>query len=347
MEEKYFAAVNSCHGFVSYYGDAFGSCERIYIIKGGPGTGKSYFMRALSRRAENDGHSVVYIYCSSDPDSLDGIIIDGRIAFFDGTAPHTAEASCPGARDELIDLGRFWNADELAKKRETIESLAKKKSSSYARAYDCLAAAGNAERAISRLLEPCILEEKLHSAARRYLKPLPNGQGYKKTDIAVNSISMRGCVRFSTLEEKAASVISVNDPYGTAHLFLEALRKEAERRGMKIRLSHDPAFPEHADALELCETGLLFTVGEHESGRKVNMHRFIDEKAFREIRDEYKWLAACKSSALRAAKSTLTGTAAHHFAIENIYISCMDFDAKDTFTNQFANHLMLALKKKV
>lgn len=347
MEEKYFAAVNSCHGFISYYGDAFGACERVYIIKGGPGTGKSYFMRRVARRAEDDGHSVIYIYCSSDPDSLDGIIIDKRVALLDGTAPHAIEASCPGARDEIIDLGSFWDSAELTKKRARIEELGKKKSSCYAQAYDCLAAAGSIERAISRLIEPCILKDKLTSAAKRYLKHLPNGESYQKTDVAVNSIGMRGRVRFDTLEKNANSVISVNDPYGTAHLFLEALRAEAERRSMKLRLSHDPLIPDRADALEICDTGLLFTVGEHDCGKKINMHRFIDESAVRSVRGEYRSLAACKASCIRSAQLALCSAATHHFAIENIYIGCMDFTAKDSFTNRFADSLMLALRKKV
>ena len=47
MEEKYFAAANSGEGFVSYFGEVFGeqNFEHVYIIKGGPGTGKSYLLK--------------------------------------------------------------------------------------------------------------------------------------------------------------------------------------------------------------------------------------------------------------------------------------------------------------
>ena len=80
MEEKYFAAANSGEGFVSYFGEVFRPEEfqQIYIIKGGPGTGKSYFMRQVAEAAERQGENVVYWYCSSDPDSLDGITV-GRM----------------------------------------------------------------------------------------------------------------------------------------------------------------------------------------------------------------------------------------------------------------------------
>ena len=42
-EKKYFAAANTVDGFVSYYDEIFVKCSRVYIIKGGSGTGKSYF----------------------------------------------------------------------------------------------------------------------------------------------------------------------------------------------------------------------------------------------------------------------------------------------------------------
>ena len=53
MIQRYFLGANAEDGFHSLYGgfppgpDAF-----LHIIKGGPGTGKSSFMRAIGRAAE-------------------------------------------------------------------------------------------------------------------------------------------------------------------------------------------------------------------------------------------------------------------------------------------------------
>ena len=46
-EDCCFAASNSAHGFHSYYAEFFDDAEvdRVFVIKGGPGTGKSRFMR--------------------------------------------------------------------------------------------------------------------------------------------------------------------------------------------------------------------------------------------------------------------------------------------------------------
>ena len=74
---KYFLAANSAEGFVSHFGDCYNPYDgwRAYIIKGGPGTGKSSFMKCVVVKAVDKGYSVELCPCSSDPDSLDGVII--------------------------------------------------------------------------------------------------------------------------------------------------------------------------------------------------------------------------------------------------------------------------------
>ncbi len=72
---RYFAASNSAGGFRSYFDDIFPTekFERLFIIKGGPGTGKSHLMRRAADFAHKLGCTVEYFHCSSDPLSLDGI----------------------------------------------------------------------------------------------------------------------------------------------------------------------------------------------------------------------------------------------------------------------------------
>ena len=51
--------MNSYGGFVSHYRDCFAQ-ERRYIIKGGPGCGKSTLMRRIAHEAEQRGLEVEY-----------------------------------------------------------------------------------------------------------------------------------------------------------------------------------------------------------------------------------------------------------------------------------------------
>lgn len=90
--QHYFSGGNTASGFVSYYDHIFRDLDRLYIIKGAPGTGKSKLMRDIANEACNRNYTVEYYHCSSDPDSLDGIIIrDISVGVLDGTAPHVRE----------------------------------------------------------------------------------------------------------------------------------------------------------------------------------------------------------------------------------------------------------------
>ena len=130
--KRYYAAANSYKGFISFFDKVFDSKEfdRIYILKGGPGTGKSSFMKKIATNFCDQECETDEIYCSSDPKSLDGIIIkkeSRRIAIIDGTAPHERDAVIPGAIDEIINLGEGWDSRWLIAKRNKICELTEEK----------------------------------------------------------------------------------------------------------------------------------------------------------------------------------------------------------------------------
>jgi hypothetical protein len=155
---RYFAASNSCRGFRNYYGEIFtdSRISKLYIIKGGPGTGKSHFMKAVARRARIVGYRVTEYACSSDPASLDGIILEREgsptLGFLDGTAPHVREPVLPGVQEEILNLGEFWDRKELETGGARIRALAAGKSEAYNRAYAYLAACGGVEQAADSLM---------------------------------------------------------------------------------------------------------------------------------------------------------------------------------------------------
>lgn len=92
-ERHIYPGNNTPYGFFSYYDYILkqNEADRIFCIKGGPGVGKSTFMRITGEEMLKEGHDVDFMHCSSDNDSIDGIVIrDMNIALIDGTAPHVA-----------------------------------------------------------------------------------------------------------------------------------------------------------------------------------------------------------------------------------------------------------------
>ena len=108
-DNTYFGAANGYGGFRSNFNAIFSpeELDKLFIIKGGPGTGKSTLMKKIKERYSSSA-SIITILCSSDPDSLDGILIKKNgvtIGIADGTAPHVIDAKYPGVIEEIVNLG--------------------------------------------------------------------------------------------------------------------------------------------------------------------------------------------------------------------------------------------------
>lgn len=88
--KRVFPGGNTSKGFFSYYDFIIEKdANRIFVIKGGPGVGKSSMMKKVAKELLEKGYDVEYHHCSSDNNSIDGIVIPKlKVAMIDGTAPH-------------------------------------------------------------------------------------------------------------------------------------------------------------------------------------------------------------------------------------------------------------------
>ena len=352
---RYFAASNSCKGFCNYYGDIFTDTrtDRLYIIKGGPGTGKSHFMKVVARHARGRGYRVTEYACSSDPASLDGVILTREgaptLGLLDGTAPHVREPSLPGAREEIVNLGVFWDSRRLAGQSETIRRLAAEKAAAYDRAYAYLAACGAVDRAADSLMEGCIRGERLGALADRILRPLPRGEGGTPVPALRRALGMTGQVCLHTFEREAAerggTILVAEDYYGIASRLTRALFERSAVAGHRLWVSYDPAYPHKIDGLFYPDTGLCVLAGHAEPPegavtRTLSLRRYVDPEALRAVRGELRRTAAFRDSLTESALGQLAGAAACHFELESIYAAAMDFARKEDFCEAFCREIL-------
>ncbi len=140
---KMFPGGNTPQGFFSFYDQMIHQeATKIFVLKGGPGTGKSTLMKKIGATMVENGFDCEYHCCSSDNDSLDGVVIPAlQIAVLDGTAPHVVDPRNPGAVDEIVHLGDYWDEQGLQYAKEEILASNREISRLFQRAYDYLAAA--------------------------------------------------------------------------------------------------------------------------------------------------------------------------------------------------------------
>jgi len=167
-ERHIFPGNNTSEGFFSYYHYILGQQEanRIYCIKGGPGVGKSTFMKKIGQDFFEKGEDIDFLHCSADNESLDGIVLKNRkVALIDATAPHVVDPVNPGAVDSIIHLGEFWNEESLRQnKSEVIENNLRVKKW-FAHAYHYLAAAGNLYDNMSEVYKDAVENAEVYKLA--------------------------------------------------------------------------------------------------------------------------------------------------------------------------------------
>ena len=120
----FFLGALSPAGFTGWFAEA-AEAGQTYLIKAGPGCGKSTLMRRLLEAdAAPAGGYNERIHCSSDPASLDGAALRGAGALFlDATAPHTLDCKYPGAAERVVCLYDTLDNAGLAARRGEVLAL--------------------------------------------------------------------------------------------------------------------------------------------------------------------------------------------------------------------------------
>ncbi len=163
LETRYFLGANTGAGYCSFFSHFLrqpGRC--VHILKGGPGCGKSTFLRRVGERTQQLGLHTVYLHCSGDPGSLDGVFFpETNTGYLDGTAPHVCDPVLFGITGDYLDLGAFCRTKLLDTER--IRQLSMDCPLFYRRAYEYLAAAA----ALDARKQPGLLFPEDRAAARR------------------------------------------------------------------------------------------------------------------------------------------------------------------------------------
>lgn len=337
MTKKYFIGANTSRGFINYGDDIFADLHKLYVIKGGPGTGKSTFMKRFAKSACEKGYDVEYYYCSSDPSSLDGVVIpDLGIGITDGTPPHAFEARLPGAKEEYLNLGEFWNCDFLSLCREKIEELTIKKSRLFSSAYKYLSVAESVRNERERVLCGCYEKDKAEKAVLRLMKSIGTGKGFSLVPRQISAFSMNGEADFNTYKTESERVISIKDKRGIAPFILGSVLKAAEKQKLKTLVSYDPL--QRINAVMLPEKSVAFLHGDSE--KVINTERFIINERLSEVRKKLRFLNTLEEELKSCAMSELTQAKECHFTLEDIYKEAMDFRSLEKMEKAFISKVI-------
>lgn len=346
-QNAYFGGANTPEGFVSDYGELFDekTFTKVYIVKGGSGTGKSTLIRRCAGAAERCGAKATYILCGSDPDSLDGVLLtrnEIRIAIVDGTAPHTLDPVYAGTCGEIVNCGNHWNAPALEASKSEIVDIVQQKQACYARAYRYLSGALSVRGAGRRSLGQVLLREKMEKCVVRTASSLkPSHQDGQILNRRTLALSMKGACRVPVFSQ-AEHVIAVKDCADTTPAFFEKLTEVLYSEGHRVVRSRSPL----GDTAELYlpeqDTAFVsYTEEDRDTYEKIiNMQRFVNKEVLTAHRQKRRFGEKCFDALLCGALDSLSEARELHFRLEEIYKAKMDFDGLDQLAESLTNTIV-------
>ena len=338
MVTNFFLGANSSAGFRSLYED-FTDPKKNYdilVLKGGPGVGKSSFMKYIGSRAEEQGEDVEYIWCSGDPDSLDAVRLPraGVIAV-DGTSPHVVEPQYPAAVDRYVNLGQFYCVEDCKQRREELIRHTTDYQAAYVRAYRALQAAGEVENTLRDVLTAGYDREKLSRRTAGIIARELGRQGSGTGAVAcryLGGVTHQGQVwRFDTVEALADRVYELLDTSGIGYHLMTAVQKAAAERGYDSVACMDPDRPDRIQHLILPELRLAFVTsapGMAYPGtpyRRIHLDTLLDQKHCRLNKARCRFYRRMHGLLLEEGVENLRAAKASHDKLEKVYNATVDF----------------------
>lgn len=350
---QYFLGGNTPSGFYSLY-HQLSDPERfraVYIVKGGPGSGKSTLMRRVERHAQAAGLEAEEVLCSGDPDSLDAVIFPALgAAIVDGTAPHVVEPQCPGVVERYIDLSGCYDRAGLQPLKEPILAAAAEYKGHYKRVYRCLGAAGELRRDMTELLATQPVQQKLAKRAAgiigRELKKPSSGDGSAQQRF-LSAVTHKGPLTlWDTVDAQASRVYELADNCGLAHHLLTPILTAALAAGHQAVACPDPMAPDRLAHVLLPSLSLAFVTSSaeapwpHRAYRRLRLDAMVDAEACRAAKPRLRFTRRVAAALLEEGVAGLSQAKATHDHLEQLYNPFVDFDGVAAIADRTADEVL-------
>ena len=350
---QYFLGANAPGGFFSLYDQLLPpeQAQVIYILKGGPGCGKSTLMRRIGGWAGEAGLETECILCSGDPDSLDAVILPGLgAAIVDGTAPHVVEPKYPGAVERYVNMGDCYDGEALRPLKGEIMDCMRGYKGCYQRAYRCLGAAAEIMEDQRSALCTELLSQKLAKRAAGILsRELPRRASARPGQVKqrfLGAVTHQGTVcLYGTAQAQCDKIYILSDSCGLAHELLLPLLTGAVERGFDVVACPDPMAPDRLAHLLIPQLELAFLTAlpgcsfPEKPYRCIRLEAAADEELLRRNRPRLRFAKKVSAALVEEAVSSLSQAKAMHDDLEGIYNPHVNFALVEEFAQKLWREL--------
>ncbi|MHC1750316.1 MAG: hypothetical protein AB9856_18765 [Cellulosilyticaceae bacterium] len=356
-----FPGSNTPQGFFSFFSYIIPEkpANRLYVIKGGPGTGKSSFMKKIGTFATERGLDVEFFHCSSDPGSLDAVFIPSlNIALLDGTAPHVVDPITPGAVDKILNFGDFWDENKLRNARTQITDYTNNISNHFKKAYCYLAAGKNIYDGYQLVESPIIDQSVLLNLENTILNTVfmnvkPTGSYGRDRHLFSTAITGEGFLDYlNTLIGNTQNIFFIKETIGChSKNLMNRIKENALLLGLNLECYHSAIDPSKIEDIYIPSLNTFITVSNPFHKPKIFPTHIYDFTAALnytqsndirlELEKDYKLMSELFNKGIQCIASAKK----LHDGLEEFYVGAVDFEKIDNLLTKLITEIFDAPTK--
>lgn len=257
------------------------------------------------------------------------------------TAPHIVDPKNPGAVDEIINLGEYWNLEKIKENREEILKTNKEVGRLFTRAYKFLKATESILKDVVVKYKDAMDFGKINSITLDLIDEILGNVEFKgkagyERHLFGTAITPNGVVEYiDTIFNDATNVYYIKGDIGTGKsTLIEKVYKNAILRGLDVEVYHTPLIKDKIGTIFIKDINVALTISDmfkEKNYKVVDLDKCINYDILNKYKDEIEYDKELIEKLLDNGIENIKRAKKEHDVMEKYYIPNMDFDKIEKF----------------
>jgi hypothetical protein len=351
---NFYAGGNTALGFANLYYSSLQGLTRLFVLQGGPGTGKTKLIQEIGDHLAQQGYEIWKLHSASDNDSLDGVVIPKlKVAIVDGAAPRIIEPELSEGAIVQVDLDQAADKFQLSQHEVEIDNLVEQIKQEHEYAYSGFAEALRIHDEWEAIYIAKMNFQAADDLTQEYIQRLYGDQKIEKASRVdhrfLGAATPKGAVDYvpNLTAELKRYLVKGRAGSGKSTL-LKKLAAEGIQRGFDIEIYHCGFDPNSLDMIIVRELGFAIfdSTAPHEydperpTDEIVDMYsRCIQPGTDEAHSDVIAGIRNRYSNTMKQSTQHLTQAQSFLDDLKKIYASTIDAERLDQIRSQIAQEI--------